>query len=222
MLSETQSIYSEFEAANAVHLDVMNAVLDRATDDPETHARFMNTLSLLEHMGSARIMATQRPPHLDQETLKHLAEEARHAFFFKRQADRFAKRELNYAEEDMIAPAHARMYFRRLESYIAQRFKGDQSALTAVYLYMSMIIEFRAVWGYTLYQAMLEKKDVKMSLKSLLAEEQGHLTHMEERLAAIGHHSADLIRQFSAEETRLFARMIHAILADMEPQAQAA
>ena len=76
----------------------------------------INTLSMLEHIGSHKIMATQHAPDIDQPTLKHVAEESHHAYFLKRQAEKTAARPMEYVEDDLLAPAAARMYFQRLES----------------------------------------------------------------------------------------------------------
>ena len=61
-------------------------------------------------------MATQHGPGIDQPTLKHLAEETRHAFFFKRAAEREAGGALTGGPADLLAPSAARRYFQRLEA----------------------------------------------------------------------------------------------------------
>jgi hypothetical protein len=86
--------------------------------DRTLHARFINTLSLLENMGTHKIMATQYGPAIDQSTLKHLAEVARHAYFFKRLAEREAGHSLSNAPSDLAAPFAARQYLQRLELQI--------------------------------------------------------------------------------------------------------
>ena len=51
------------------------SLLARTVADPPRHARMINTLSMLEHIGSYKIMSTQHAPDIDQPTLKHVAEE---------------------------------------------------------------------------------------------------------------------------------------------------
>ena len=46
------------------------------------------------------------------------------------------------------------MYFQRLESATVRTLARERSA-RAAYLYMSMIVEFRALWFYGLYQQTL-------------------------------------------------------------------
>jgi rubrerythrin len=220
MRSVIRSAISDFERENAHLAEPVGALFDRFCAEPAAHARFMNTLSLMEHIGSRKIMATQHGDDLDQPTLKHLAEETRHAFFFKRQAERVAKRRLSYGGEELVAPAAARMYFQRLEAAIDRALR-DGADRRAVYLYTSMIVEFRAVWAYRMYQDALARAGLSVSLKSLLAEEEGHLAEMAGRLDDLGAFSPEQVRAFCAEERRLFERLI-AALADSQAEPVAA
>ena len=72
----------------------------------------------MEHIGSRKIMVSQTRGPLGQDILKHLAEETRHACFFKRAAESWARRPLQFDETDAIRPASARMYFGRLDATI--------------------------------------------------------------------------------------------------------
>ncbi len=90
---------ARFAADNADLVDRTRVLLDTVVARPQRHARMTNTLSLLEHMGSHKIMATQHSAAIDQPTLKHVAEEAHHAYFMKRQAEKTAERALEYVAE---------------------------------------------------------------------------------------------------------------------------
>ena len=210
MQSDIETLVAEFDRNNANLVAGTQAMLAGFIADRPAHARFMNTLSMLEHMGSHKIMATQHGLGIDQPTLKHLAEETRHAFFFKRHANREAGRTLEYSAADMIAPLAARRYFQRLEAEMVRAFPADIHP-RATYLTMSMVVEFRAVWGYRLYQAALVKARSLVSLKSLLAEEAGHLTDMAERLRGLGELDIERLRRFCAIETALYARLLSAL-----------
>src|SRR6188508_199141 len=201
---------ARFAADNNELAPRTRALLDRIVAEPNRHARMINTLSLLEHMGSHKIMATQHSVAIDQATLKHVAEEAHHAFFMKRQAEKAAERALEYVADDLLAPSSARMYFQRLEGATV-RALGPQRSARAAYLYMSMIVEFRALWFYCLYELALKRARHTMSLKRVLGEEQAHLGDMAERLEA----GNDLDRARAAEvlaaERKLFSRLLGAI-----------
>ena len=186
------------------------AVLDAIVAAPALHARMINTLSLLEHMGSHKIMATQRSAAIDQATLKHVAEEAHHAYFMKRQAEKTAQRPLAYVAEDLLAPAAARMYFQRLEGATV-RVLSTEHEPRAVYLYMSMIVEFRALWFYELYQHALQRARHALSLKRLVGEERAHLGDMAERLETIGARTGEDTSELLAVEKLLFVRLLRAL-----------
>jgi hypothetical protein len=209
MQSDIETLVAEFDRNNAHLVPATQAMLASLIADRPAHARFMNTLSMLEHMGSQKIMATQHGLGIDQPTLKHLAEETRHAFFFKRHANREAGKTLEYSATDMIAPQAARRYFQRLEAEMIRAFPANIHPRTT-YLTMSMVVEFRAVWGYRLYQAALVEARSLVSLKSLLAEEAGHLTDMAERLHGIGELDVERLRRFCAVETALYEPLLAA------------
>lgn len=146
---------------------------------PAGHARFLNTLSLMEHIGSRKIMLCRQGRGLAQDTLKHLAEEARHAHFFRRAAERVAGRSLDGGSEDSLAPWAARMYFERLDAAVTRRLGGDGAL---AYRYVTLAVELRARWFYGLYQQVLTREGLPLSLKSVLAEEDEHLRHVGEQL----------------------------------------
>ena len=152
--------------------------------DSEKHALFLNTLSMMEHIGSRKIMASQSPVDPDHDTLKHLAEEARHAYFFKRAAEKFTAARLDYADAHTFAGPSARAYMGRLDAFTAAQMAPDSPAQLP-YLYMSLVVELRAIWFYRMYQQALATSGSTMSLKSVVAEEELHLTEMLDHIAKL-------------------------------------
>ena len=201
---------ARFEKDNDALVLQTRALLARIVPDAPLHGRFINTLSLLEHMGSHKIMATQHGAAIDQATLKHIAEEGHHAYFMKRQAEKAAQRPLEYRSPDLLAPAAARMYFQRLESSLVRMLAAQLSA-HAAYLYMSLIVEFRALWFYRLYQHTLKRLGHAMSLTRVLGEEQSHLGDIAHRLAMGGELSNARVTAFLEVEKRLYERVLVAM-----------
>jgi len=201
---------ARFDVDNGALVARTHAVLDSLIAAPARHARMINTLSLLEHMGSHKIMATQHSTAIDQPTLKHVAEEAHHAYFMKRQAEKTAGRALEYAASDLLAPASARMYFQRLEAATV-RALGPRRSARAAYLYMSMIVEFRALWFYGLYEQALKRAQHAMSLKRVLGEEQAHLADMAERLQAGNELDDARAAAVLAVERKLYSHLLAAL-----------
>jgi len=209
-LSWLDGALARFAADNEALAPRTRALLDSIVAEPQRHSRMINTLSLLEHMGSHKIMATQHSAAIDQATLKHVAEEAHHAFFMKRQAEKTAERALEYVAGDLLAPSSARMYFQRLESATV-RALGERSSSRAAYLYMSMIVEFRALWFYGLYEQTLKRAKHVMSLKRVLGEEQAHLGDMAERLEAGNELDDARATPVLAAERKLYSRLLNTL-----------
>ena len=184
----------------------MRAVLTRICADAGLHARFLNSLSLMEHIGSRKIMASQAGGPLSSDTLKHLAEETRHAFFFKRAAEAVAGRDLSYKRADLLAGPQAALYMGRLDAFVARQAKG-----AAAYLYMSLVVEVRAVWFYGLYQSVLQGAGSFLKLASVLAEEERHLDEMRQSLAALGEDVDARLAEFCTFEARRFAVLLDAL-----------
>ncbi len=159
----------------------------------------MNMLSMLEHMGSRKIMVSQMDKTLTEDVLKHLAEEARHAYFFKRQAERIAGGPLDgYTEDNTMERVPALMYFGRLDAGISAQVTDEEA-----YPWVSLIIELRACWLYEIYNDVLSKSGLKLSLRSLLAEEDMHLAEMFGMCGA----NTEKLKALSAYETELFGRL---------------
>ena len=58
--------------------------------DNMLHARWLNTLSLMENTGARKISASEDPATVTYIILKHAAEEHRHAFYLKKQIEKVA------------------------------------------------------------------------------------------------------------------------------------
>ena len=194
-------IISGMSQANVPFEQPVRSYLDKIIKDRAVHAKFMNMLSMLEHMGSRKIMLSQmhKGDSLNEDTLKHLAEEARHAYFFKRQAERAAAHSLDgWNDDNTTARVPALMYFGRMDAGIS-KIVGDEAA----YGWVSLIIELRACWLYNIYQDALDASDYQLSLKSLIAEEDGHLAEMYEMCGS----DTTRLRELSAYETELFGKL---------------
>lgn len=185
----------------------VRAFLSEVVRDPPLHAKFLNMLSMLEHMGSRKIMVSQMNDILTEDKLKHLAEEARHAYFFKRQAERVAKKPLDgYSDENTFCRVPAAMYFGRLDAGLSRQVPKEDA-----YPWVSLIIELRACWLYAMYHEVLQEAKVSISLKSLLAEEDMHLAEMFEMCGD----NQPRLQALSACETGLFDKLFQTLQAEL-------
>lgn len=156
----------------------------------DLHCRWLNTLSCMEHVGATRIATTQHGPGADFMVLKHSAEEARHAFFLK-----WLLRKLDpeacptYAPEFLLAPRESSQYIRRLDLGISRAIIAmgipRERLHEVAYLLVTYAIEVRADEIYPIYQEFLQELPQKLSVHSIIAEEEGHLQEMENSLATL-------------------------------------
>ncbi len=205
MLSATERSNSDLSAP-------FRAFLRTVIAQPEQHVRFLNLLSLLEHIGSRKIMLSQMKGILTQDILKHLAEETRHAFFFKREAEKLAGHGLEgYSDAETLAAGSGKLYFGRLDSGLT-RGLGDAHAETG-YLWVSLVIELRAIWVYRLYQDAVTEAGYPLPLKGIIAEEDKHLIDMVDRLGEIGFDTAAALPVAMELEKTLFTRLLTAMQA---------
>lgn len=186
----------------------VGARLEQICADQDLHVRFLNTLSLMEHIGSRKIMLAQ-PRVPDGAMLKHLAEETRHAWFFKRAAEKLAGRPLDYGDDALLAGAAARFYMDRLDAGISSAMTQGEGPLP--YLYMSLIVERRAIWAYRIYQSVLGARTCGISLTGVLAEEDLHHDKMLAGIAALDPKSQDRMPVFCAMEQDNFRRFWGAV-----------
>lgn len=196
--SKSPSSWAEPVGAAALAAEVRRFLAAAASDAPR-HARLLNTLSLMEHIGSRKILLSQGETP-DESVLKHLSEETRHAHFFRRAAEKAAGRRLAYVEGDLAAPSSARLYFGRLDAGIS-RVTGPGAL---AYLYVTQAIEVRAAWLYALYEKVLRQQDHWLSLRSVIAEEDLHLAQMESELSSRDGEYARRFPGFLELEARLF------------------
>jgi hypothetical protein len=189
----------------------LNTILPQIIADNTIHARWLNTLSLMENTGARKISASEDPLTVTYIILKHAAEEHRHAFYLKKQIEKTVDGSCpTYATEYLLAPAYSRYYLNQLDIEVCRYLKKDlqltgKELRFAAYLLVTYAIEVRADELYPVYQDALENAGSKVNVKSIILEEEGHL---EEMLAQLKRFSPDW--ETHAEkavefETRLFA-----------------
>jgi len=162
----------------------LEELLTQIVNNDQTHARFLNTLSLQENIGARKISANERPETSTYMVLKHAAEEHRHAFYLKKQILKLEKVHCpTYQPEYLLAPISSKHYLHKLDM-ITSRYLQNHMNLNpiqlkfAAYLLVTYAIEVRADLIYPIYQEVLSKANSKVSVRSIIIEEQGHLEEM--------------------------------------------
>jgi hypothetical protein len=192
----------------------LSNILPNIIANNELHARWLNTLSLMENTGARKISASEDPVTVTYIILKHAAEEHRHAFYLKKQIEKSGKDLCpTYADEYLVAPACSKYYLNMLDVEVSRYLKKElnlsgRELRFAAYLLVTYAIEVRADELYPIYQDALDNAGSKVNVKSIILEEEGHL---EEMINQLQHFSP--VWQLHADkavelETRLFEQWV--------------
>ena len=162
----------------------LQAILENIVDDNELHAKWLNTLSYMENAGARKISASEHKENVNLIILKHAAEEHRHAYYLKKQLDKLEGNLCKtYTNDELLTPNHTKFYLNALDvaicRYLKQHFSLSGSDLKfAAYLFVTYAIEVRADELYPIYQEILSAKESRVTVKSIILEEEGHLEEM--------------------------------------------
>lgn len=195
----------------------LKELLPTIVEQPAIHAKFLNTLSRLEYVGVRKMLKVRHVDSLDLTGLQHILEEAVHAVRLKKFAHSLGCGNVDsFGEECTLAGAAAERYFQSVDQSVATLL-AESGALSkcelkdqreAAYLLTSAAIEVRAHCLYPLYQQVLRAHNSKVSVASILNDEQEHLAEMAERLpGALPEWRAQLAEVLRAEEPA-FAQLV--------------
>ena len=178
------------------------------------HAKFLNTLSLQENIGARKISASETLETTSCMVLKHAAEEHRHAFYLKKQMERLIPGECpTYRPDYLLAPFSSKYYLNKLDletsRYLRNTLflKGAELKFAA-YLLVTYAIELRADLLYSIYQKVLHMEGSRVSVRSIILEEQGHLEEMIVQLKTFSPDWEHHAKQITAIETHLYVDWI--------------
>ncbi len=194
--------------------DRLAAVIAVVVKDDRVHARFLNTFSFLEYIGFRKIVKSQRAEIVTRTLLTHALEECRHALLLKKLAVKLGGRDFDfYRVETMFCPEAAKTYFQELDHQCDAKFAqlDDLERSKLVYLYVTWLIERRALDVYGCYKDNLGGSDLAPRVNALLAEEVGHLCAVEAGIAAGDPQHAARSAQFEALEAALYRDFVGAM-----------
>lgn len=182
--------------------DVIKQTLNAICSDRRTEATWLNTLSLLEFTGAQKISKTVASKHPKRAVvLDHLADEARHAYAFKRLYEIVA----DGGDPGYLCRDAAETYFERLDERATEwmtELAGEQNPQEC-YLLVTTLVERRAMEMYPLYRGASDIEDVTEELQAIVVEEQDHRVAIEENckelLASYGVESLEPVDRIEAE-----------------------
>jgi hypothetical protein len=195
----------------------MSTFFDTVVKDASLHAKWINTLSMMENAGAKKIKKCEHPVLTNEIILKHSAEEARHAYYLKKQIKKVVKNDCpTYEKQYLLAPNHTYYYLQSLDiqvcRYLKQNFgyKGDDLKYAA-YLLVTYAIEVRADELYPQYQDALTATNSSVNVKSIIAEEINHLAEMTHQLKEFSPDWKTLCDNAVSMETKLYKEWITAV-----------
>src|SRR5438874_10311242 len=128
----------------------METLFNKVVATPNIHARWLNTLSMMENAGAKKIKKCEHPVLANEIILKHSAEEARHAWYLKKQIKKIVKNDcLTYEKQYLLAPNLTYYYLHSLDIQVCRFLKKnyaykDDDLKYAAYLLVTYAIEVRA------------------------------------------------------------------------------
>ncbi|MCU7548109.1 hypothetical protein OCK74_03235 [Chitinophagaceae bacterium LB-8] len=187
----------------------MQALLHKIIEQPELHAYWLNTLSMMENVGAKKIKKCEHPIFVNEVILKHASEEARHAFYLKKQIQKIRKDACpTYEWQYLLAPKSSYAYLNQLDIDVCRYLKSKhelkhERLKYAAYLLVTYAIEVRADELYPIYQDVLRAYKSPVSVRNIIAEEQNHLEEMEKQLKAFSSEWEEMCRVVREIESKL-------------------
>ncbi|SNS50874.1 hypothetical protein SAMN05421640_0446 [Ekhidna lutea] len=202
----------------------LKALIKQIVSSPELHAKWLNSLSMMENTGARKISASEHDQLVDEIVLKHAAEEARHAYYLKSQIKKTGYEGCKtYLSHELLAPIQSFQYLHALDASISRYLKNEMGfegneLKYAAYLLVTYAIEVRADDLYPVYEEVLRENDSKISVRMIVVEEQGHLEEMIQQMDEFfveWKHHAEFVEKL---ENQLFEKWIEKVDEMVKPQ----
>ena len=199
----------------------LQEILDMIVPNDGLHGKWLNSLSMMENTGARKISKYEHPVNTDIVVLKHAAEEARHAYYLKKQISKLPEVSCpDFSYPYLLAPVESHHYLNMLDveacRYLKKKMQLEGRELKhGAYLLVTYAIEVRADMLYGVYQDALTKHGSKVNVKSIILEEEGHLQEMQRMLESFHPEWASLANDMCAVEDRLFQVWVEAIKNEM-------
>jgi rubrerythrin len=185
------------------------------------HARFLNTLSLMELCGAHKISRLIKTIPNSSFLLEHVAEEYRHAFYFRRLANKLTDKHYeDFDEENVFCKQKSMTYIHNIDRHICLFLKEhgllrQEPIHHLAYFLSTLTIERRALPFYRLYQSIIEKHNLAMSIKSVIREEENHLQKMDIQISE-KNLPTNLLEHCFAMERITFKSWINAVTKEIQ------
>ena len=108
----------------------LQTIVEKIVVSDSIHAKWLNSLSMMENTGARKISKYEHPVHTGIIVLKHAAEEARHAYYLKKQIGKLAEDACpDYSYPYLLAPIESHHYLNLLDveacRYLKNKLKSN-------------------------------------------------------------------------------------------------
>ncbi len=187
----------------ALQLETATAAwLDRVAADPALEVEWVDLLSQLEYVGFRKITKSVPYDEVSLETLRHMSEEASHAFLMKSAAEKMGLPERSW-KDGPFSEAGWR-YFQGLDRGVEKQIADPARC----YPLVSVAVERRVLALYPAYLERTKNPDVRKAVVRILAQEKQHAALFDERALP-----AEEVELACRLEEQLWGGMIAAISA---------
>ena len=201
-----------------IHLD---GLLEAIISDKNLHARWLFTLSYLENCGAKKIARFQVifKDNVPLFVLQHASEEFRHTFFMKKQIIKPG------LDPDLSLPLLGGMKAKNLLNFLdikilkllkEEKVVKKEELCYFAYLLTTFAIEKRAETLYNSYQKKLTQYNSKISIKSIIKEEENHLEEIELKMKDFPL-IWNLKRKVLEIESNIFSQFLHDLFKEILP-----
>lgn len=197
--------------------EILKQVNEKIVSDNALHTKWLNSLSMMENTGARKISRYEHPVKTNIIVLKHAAEEARHAYYLKKQIEKLIPNACpDYSFKYLLAPVESHHYLHQLDTQACRYLKekldlSGRDLKHGAYLLVTYAIEVRADMLYGIYQDALTAHKSRVNVKSIIMEEEGHLAEMERMLKEFHPSWQALAADCCKIEDELFTEWILAI-----------
>jgi hypothetical protein len=173
-------------------------LLKRIAEDPAVELEWVDLLSQLEYVGCRKIVKSIGFEAVSLEILRHVSEEASHAYLLKSVVGERSWREGRFAEAGW-------RYFQRLDQQVSALPESERLRYPGV----SWAIERRVLVVYPAYLEVTRNDALRRALRRILAQEQQHGERFDAFAFPDGYQSAvaeieeSLWPEFLADASRL-------------------
>lgn len=156
-------------------------------DEEPVHYLWLRSLSYLEYIGYRKIVKSLGYEEMGKGTYHHLSDEIRHSYMLKELAENCFEKRYFHAFFDPSFIDIAETYFQAIDGAVNEWIVGrdGQERPYLCYMFVSYLIEKRAMVVYPEYFSCLQDREAKLIIQKIINDEKDHLSYLEDRLATL-------------------------------------